>query len=191
MAATKRESILEAARELFLRDGFAGTSMDAVTARAGVSKATVYAHFSSKDQLFASLMRETARPIFDGFPPLEPGDDPGRQLRRYLAAVRAVAFTEGRTWERLAIAEAGRHPEIGRLLHEMGETRIKAALVGFLEGKGCPEPALAAETLLAVALVAPLHRQLLGVEDPAFADIEVGLGPLIRSVLRAHPPQDG
>ncbi|MBY0229118.1 MAG: TetR/AcrR family transcriptional regulator [Gemmataceae bacterium] len=188
---SKRETILEAARTLFLRDGFAGTSMDAVTALAGVSKATVYAHFKSKDELFASLVQETARPIFDGFPPLEPGGDPAGQLRRYLAAVRAVAFTEGRLWERLAIAEAGRHPAIGRLLHEMGETRVKGAVAGYLEAIGCPEPALAAATLLDVALIGPLHRSLMGVDEPAFADRGAGLGPLVRAVLRAHPPRAG
>ena len=38
----KREAILEAAKCLFLRHGYAGSSMDAIAAHAGVSKLTVY-----------------------------------------------------------------------------------------------------------------------------------------------------
>ncbi len=185
----KRGRILGAARELFLRDGFAGTSMDAITSLAGVSKATVYAHFPSKDELFAALVRETAAPILGGLPPLEAGGGTETQLRRYLAAIRAVAFTEGLAWERLAIAEATRHPEVGRLLHELGESRVKAALIDFLAAAGCPDAALAVETLMAVTLTAPIHRQLMGVADPAHADPDAGLLPAIRAVLRAHPPR--
>ncbi len=48
----KRDAILEAAAELFLSQGLQGTSMDAVALKAGVSKQTVYSHFSSKEDLF-------------------------------------------------------------------------------------------------------------------------------------------
>lgn len=48
----KTNAILNAAIDLFLEQGFDGTSMDEVARRAGVSKQTVYSHFSSKEQLF-------------------------------------------------------------------------------------------------------------------------------------------
>lgn len=50
----KREQIAKAARKLFLDLGYAGTSMDAVSARAKVSKQTLYAYFPTK----ADLLRE-------------------------------------------------------------------------------------------------------------------------------------
>jgi TetR/AcrR family transcriptional repressor of mexJK operon len=57
MTATRRtksrEKILTAAEGLFLAGGYHGTAMDAVTEAAGVSKQTVYAHFPSKEALFA------------------------------------------------------------------------------------------------------------------------------------------
>lgn len=49
----KRQAILEAAKNLFVRHGYANTSMDAVAAEAGVSKLTVYSHFTDKDTLFS------------------------------------------------------------------------------------------------------------------------------------------
>ncbi|HEU5329110.1 MAG TPA: TetR/AcrR family transcriptional regulator [Thermomicrobiales bacterium] len=53
----KRERIREAARQLFLERGFAGTSIDAVTVAAGVSKPTVYRYFANKEALFADIVQ--------------------------------------------------------------------------------------------------------------------------------------
>ena len=52
----KAEAILGAAAELFLAQGFQGTSMDAVAKRAGVSKQTVYSHFANKEELFKACI---------------------------------------------------------------------------------------------------------------------------------------
>lgn len=52
----KRTQILAAASRLFLADGFAGTSMDAVVAAAGVSKQTLYRYFPSKNDLLAEVL---------------------------------------------------------------------------------------------------------------------------------------
>lgn len=53
----KRAAILAAAKALFIRNAFAGTSMDAIAAEAGVSKLTVYSHFGDKDNLFREVIR--------------------------------------------------------------------------------------------------------------------------------------
>ncbi|MBB4710324.1 TetR/AcrR family transcriptional regulator [Streptomyces luteogriseus] len=52
----KRAAILTAARELFLSDGFDRTSVDAVAARAGVSKRTVYDYFGDKQTLLQAVV---------------------------------------------------------------------------------------------------------------------------------------
>lgn len=52
----KRKQILEAASELFLQQGFSGCSMDMVAKNSGVSKQTVYSHFSNKDALFIAVI---------------------------------------------------------------------------------------------------------------------------------------
>ena len=54
-------ALVEAARELFAQDGYAATSLDAVVARAGVTKGALYHHFDGKRELFrAVLEREQA-----------------------------------------------------------------------------------------------------------------------------------
>jgi AcrR family transcriptional regulator len=61
-SARAHASILQAALELLVRDGYRGFSMEAVAARAGVGKATIYRRWSSKDELLkeaiASLSAE-------------------------------------------------------------------------------------------------------------------------------------
>jgi AcrR family transcriptional regulator len=49
---------LQAAREIFLEKGYAGTSIDEVVQRTGGSKASVYKYFGSKEGLFAAMFAE-------------------------------------------------------------------------------------------------------------------------------------
>lgn len=55
----KNVAILEAAVTLFLEKGYDSTSMDEIARHAGVSKQTVYSHFSGKQELFATAIRTT------------------------------------------------------------------------------------------------------------------------------------
>jgi AcrR family transcriptional regulator len=57
-AARTRQRLLDAAAEAFGEAGFAATSLDAVAARAGVTKGAVYAHFTDKDHLVLTLLDE-------------------------------------------------------------------------------------------------------------------------------------
>lgn len=64
----KRRQIIDAAVAEFREKGFAGASMDRVSARANVSKRTVYNHFESKEGLFRAIldiMGERANQAFD------------------------------------------------------------------------------------------------------------------------------
>jgi AcrR family transcriptional regulator len=55
-------ALVDAARELFARDGYDATSLDAVAARANVTKGAVYHHFDGKRQLFQAVFsREVER----------------------------------------------------------------------------------------------------------------------------------
>jgi AcrR family transcriptional regulator len=63
----KREAITHAARTVFGRDGYARASVDAIATEAGVSTRTIYNHFESKQQLFASVLETSATQVADGF----------------------------------------------------------------------------------------------------------------------------
>jgi TetR/AcrR family transcriptional repressor of mexJK operon len=53
----KGAAILDAAKRLFIAQGFDGTSMDQIAAEGGVSKLTVYSHFGDKETLFAAAAK--------------------------------------------------------------------------------------------------------------------------------------
>ena len=64
--AETRRRLLDAARRVFLRRGWAGTSLDLVVTEAGLTKGAVYSRFRSKADLFLALLEErVARRIAD------------------------------------------------------------------------------------------------------------------------------
>ncbi len=56
-APAKRDAILAAARELFIRHGFGSTSMDAIAVAANISKQTLYRYYQHKEALFIATMQ--------------------------------------------------------------------------------------------------------------------------------------
>ena len=61
----KRTAILVAARELFVRQGVDRVSMDAIAARAAVSKRTVYDYFGDKRRLFLAILADVSQSMLD------------------------------------------------------------------------------------------------------------------------------
>src|SRR3990170_5355497 len=88
-AAATRVQILQAAQELFERDGYAGTSMAAIASAAGVSLKTVYLAFETKSGLLRALWHLLLRGDRDSVPVGEQSwfrevleePDPERKLR--------------------------------------------------------------------------------------------------------------
>ena len=64
-SAKKRADILTAARALFLEDGFDRTTVDAISARAGVSKRTVYDYFGDKQTLLIGVLTEGGQVLLE------------------------------------------------------------------------------------------------------------------------------
>src|SRR4029077_13382598 len=63
----KAGTILAAAERAFLASGFGAATMDAIARDAGVSKATVYAHFTGKEALFGAVIAHVSERRYDGF----------------------------------------------------------------------------------------------------------------------------
>lgn len=79
-AAGTRAKILGVARELFLAQGYAGTSIADIAGRLGVTKGALYYHFESKEQILDALVAEPAAALSriaelaSQRPPLPPAD---------------------------------------------------------------------------------------------------------------------
>jgi AcrR family transcriptional regulator len=59
-------ALLDAARELFAQDGYAATSLDAVVARAGVTKGALYHHYDGKRELFRAVLHREMERLAEG-----------------------------------------------------------------------------------------------------------------------------
>src|SRR5690606_13516349 len=61
----RREQLISIGRQLFAEGGFDGTSVEAVAARAKVSKPVVYEHFGGKEGLYAVVVDREVRSLLD------------------------------------------------------------------------------------------------------------------------------
>jgi len=66
-AGPARERILKAAAYLFYLEGIRSISVDAIASRAGVTKKTLYYHFTSKDELIAAYLAQRDQPNLTAF----------------------------------------------------------------------------------------------------------------------------
>ncbi|WP_019074046.1 TetR/AcrR family transcriptional regulator [Streptomyces hokutonensis] len=124
---SKRAPILDAAVGLFLELGFDQTSMDAVAAKAGVSKTTVYAHFGDKLELFrAVIARGGASLDFDlNQTMLASVDDPQERLARIvLKLLQATTTTTYLAFIRVLTVEAGRRTELTEAIRSLGVPHV-------------------------------------------------------------------
>lgn len=62
-----RERILDAANRLFYSEGIRAVSVDAIAAKAGITKKTIYYHFDSKDDLIEAYLSSRDQPNLDMF----------------------------------------------------------------------------------------------------------------------------
>lgn len=112
----KRDAILSAAADLFLESGYSGVSVDAVIAKVGGSKRTLYAYFGDKDGLFSEIVLRLCAEIVS---PLTELNLKGMPLRDALESIARTFFDvvlAPRTLalHRLVVAEAPRAPEVAR-----------------------------------------------------------------------------
>jgi TetR/AcrR family transcriptional repressor of mexJK operon len=139
-ARAKREQVLEGARRVFLREGFAASSTDAIAREAGVSKRTLYSYYPSKEDLFAEVLRaltvENPRTrVLDFVRGAEP-ESPEELRGALVGLAKKVASTmmdpEYLALLRTIIADSHRFPQLGEIFRstvpERGLGEVRAML---------------------------------------------------------------
>lgn len=194
----KRDLILQAGTAMFLEHGYGATSMDAIAKRAGVSKQTIYNHFSSKEVLFAAIIdsqcRCKIRPVLMG----EFVDQPVDVVLITLAAriLDTIMAEETLALFRLVLAELVRFPELGRVFYSSGPAANLQALTDYLalqHSRGiitAEYPATAADHFISLVRGEFYLRALLGVVvPPDQATLDQFITTAVATFLRAYAPR--
>jgi len=132
----KRKLILAAARDVFVREGFAHTGMEQVARGAGVSTATLYAHFPGKADLFRVVVEETIADIAARVRRSAQADGDARtRLAKFGQAYAEFYCTPtSRATFRMVIAERRRFPELADHFQERGRAELGGTLLEIIAG---------------------------------------------------------
>lgn len=191
---SKRSAILEAAKRLFLIEGYDGVSMDQIATEAGVSKLTVYSHFGDKETLFGAAVRAHCE---QHLPALLFAAEPGTPLRERLMTIAQAFFEMASAPEAIRIHRLLCSPQLAQspltqLFWEVGPQRLHDEFAGLLRRRmdaGELEPAdadVASRQFFAVLKGEPYALLMLGYPVPAKAEIRVHLEASIDMFLRAY-----
>lgn len=117
-ADAARQSILDAALQVFIERGFGAASMEGIARSAGVAKLTLYRHFETKEDLFVQVARRAQLSVRERLGTMV---DRGLPLDAVLREIITRLY-DGYTHPeylavlRLVIAEARRFPKLGRAM---------------------------------------------------------------------------
>ena len=191
----KRLAILEAAKTLFMRNGYEGSSMDAIAAKAGVSKLTVYNHFTDKETLFSAAVKSKCE---EQLPELFFDLPDGASLEKVLlnigrGFVQLVNSRESIELLRVMVTLATTDPTLGQLFFNAGPQRVLHELEGLLrkadsQGKlRIDNPHNAAEHFLSLLKGGCNFRLLVGCCNAPTAEEEAShVAEVVQLFLRAY-----
>src|SRR3984893_11338202 len=194
---SKRQAILENAYRLFRVQGFDGTSMADITSEVGGSKATLYSHFPSKEELFVEcMMAALENYMSDTLKHLDASrSNPEMVLRNFGTSVlNFICSPEQVEVRRLMIAEAARSgtgklffDKISALRSQISSFLAACMASGLLRRD---DPDLAADHLGALLEAEILEPLLLHVREAAPDEEETALAArrAVAAFLRAYAP---
>ncbi len=190
-----REHILSAATELFLAEGYGATSMEAVAARARISKRTLYDRFEDKAALFAATVHAVVGHIRP--PPNVPlieGVALADILRRLAQFILNAALApQALALYRLVHAEAARFPELARAVEGDAGNREAVTLIAGLLARELPESKaaaadreFAATQFIFMVMTIP-RRRAIGYGTPmTAAELDTWAGQVVRLFLEGY-----
>lgn len=189
----KRNAVLDAAQASFLELGYALTRMDLVAERAGVSKATIYAHFDSKEDLFIAVIhRRCGDDLWS--PDSWPLESDARATLMATGARLLALMTSPETLAmyRILVAEAVRHPDLARSFWEGGPGQGKARLIAILDELArrgqlvLPDPWIVADQFAGMLRAEVFHRLLLGLPSPKGRSPESTVAAAVDAILKTY-----
>src|ERR1700722_7279727 len=182
-AMRRNERLIEIAASVFMERGFEARSVDAVAEAAGIGKATLYARYKDKGELFGAVLQRK----IDRWLAMNETDEraaTGRIEDILLARARRTdgggLTPEAVAINRIVMAESARFPTLAKLVHEQGWQRTNAAVAAVLDqfvANGqiqVEDTNVAADLFLSLVIGRQTRLAMLGIEtDPGQIDQRV------------------
>jgi len=130
----KRQTILDMARKIFSRFGLNKTTMDEIAKATRMGKATLYHYFSSKEQIFAEVIKEESRILKDKLnDALENAKTPQEKLRAYIITRIKYLNVLANTYSALSDDYLEHYSSVKKFRQEFSENELQtlAALLRY------------------------------------------------------------
>jgi TetR/AcrR family transcriptional regulator len=129
----RQEAIMASARELFFAKGFTPTTMDEIANKAELSKGALYLYFSSKENLYATILNEGLKILFDRIEEVFQLDLPPDRLIRRLGEVRYRYYLDYREYYRIFFFRDHRDVDVKRQLlsHKLIQENLERGMRSF------------------------------------------------------------
>lgn len=128
----RREAIIKAAHDLFASQPFELVTVDAVAARAGVSKMTVYSHFHDKETLYETIVLATSDQMIDAMARQRDGGLRDQLIAVGRALLGVVLGSDICTMAHTLPATLRANRPLGDRFYAAGPGRVRAALAGII-----------------------------------------------------------
>jgi TetR/AcrR family transcriptional repressor of mexJK operon len=182
-AIKRDERLIAIAASMFMERGFEGTSIDAVAEAAGVGKATLYARYKDKGELFAAvLQRKIDRWLAENETAEEAATGRIEDVLLALArrTIAGALMPEAVAISRIVMAESARFPGLAKRMHEQGWQCSNAAVAALLDRFAkagqieVEDTIVAADLFLSLIIGRQTRMAMLGIEtDPDQVDQRV------------------
>ncbi|MBR7749634.1 TetR/AcrR family transcriptional regulator [Acinetobacter nosocomialis] len=167
----KRARILQAAKAIFLKSGYHGTSMNQIAQEAGVTKLTVYNHFQDKANLFICAITETCEETL-GTKQFELDASVDFYQALFIVCSRALQIIyspEALKLEHVLFELAAEQSPLAEQFFTASHTRLQNELAAFFQNAAelgfiqSDDPIYQTELLLTLLLGVRHHKVLLGI----------------------------
>lgn len=191
----KRCAILDAALALFAERGVDGAPIEAIAARSGVSKVTVYGHFGDKQAIVDAVVAREMERVSQRIEAAANAAGPLEQRLSCLGEELVAAMTEPchLALDRTIALESQRNPEMGRRYFAEGPGRVQTLLATLLADAqargeiGTGDPAEMARDLVSLWFgYHAIERRFCGGCMPDAAELRARVGHAVRMLLKAY-----
>ncbi|MBL0372332.1 TetR/AcrR family transcriptional regulator [Rhizobium sp. KVB221] len=147
----RRGLILQAAENVFAREGFGAATMEEIARECGMAKKTLYRFFPDKLALFSALIESHDNPRFPWADKSEAVLRPEKDLRSLLVELAQFVLSPRQIrLTRLVISEAHKTPELARRFYEECLVKNRAIVAAQIAGN-CNVPATIGVDSIAIA----------------------------------------